>query len=266
MKKIEFTEPIEDLSNRLSEKHKNAKNDNPVSEILSRGLVCSDLTTSHREKPLDILFLGLNPSYIGADNKTFDKYDPTDKETYPRYFGAFHRLTEEIEGKHFDGKINWTQMDILNVRETDSNKILNLMQHKDWVEALALNLVKNMKCIEKLQPKLIVVCNAKAAMFTGIEAFPEDKPMDNIWMGYKFEFVKTFGVHKVVNLHPESIVHRRDDKGQIIEQFPTELNDTSFIFTSTLTYMSKYVKESLAWQIGRVLKEVKLDSGLNDTK
>jgi hypothetical protein len=105
-----------------------------------------------------------------------------------------------------------------------------------------------LRCIEVvLKPKLVVVCNSKAALFTGIEAFPENEPVENVWMGYKFEFNDKLGVHMVKGLQQDSII------GSI---YTSVLINMPFLFTSTLTYMSKYVKENLAWQISRVLKEI----------
>ncbi|MGB3468897.1 MAG: hypothetical protein WBA74_26670 [Cyclobacteriaceae bacterium] len=247
----DYTTEVQNFSQKQIDNHPHNQSENTVAKILSRGMVCSDLTFSNPEKKnLDILFLGLNPSYIGDDYKKFDEYDPTSRETYPRYFGAFHRLVEKLEGT-----VNWTQMDILNVRETKSQKVLNLINYSVGLKALVENLKITFNQIEKLKPRLVIVCNTKAAKFTGIEAFPTETPNGDIWMGYKFEFDDNLGVHRITGLHADSIAHVRDESDKILERVETKLMDTPLFFTSTLTYMSKYVQESLAWQIGRVLKK-----------
>jgi hypothetical protein len=240
-----YVSEIKELSKKFIEKSGKSNENNEVNNILSRGLVCSELQTSKaNQKSLDILFLGLNPSYISKDIKTFDSYNPVDKNTYPKYFKAFHTLVETI-----GEEVNWTQMDILNIRETKSNEVQKLIKNKIGLEAISENLKRTFKQIEMLRPSLVVVCNSKAAKFTGVEAFPENDPKEDIWMGYEFEFDQKLGVHRVIGLHPQSIAQMRNDQNNI----NTKLKGTPFLFTSTLSYMSKYVKESLAWQIRRVL-------------
>jgi hypothetical protein len=83
------------------------------------------------------------------------------------------------------------------------------------------------------KPELIVVCNARAADFFGVNRTEQGT---NVWMGYDIRFDETCGLHRIRGLHPERINK---------ELTHTQLENVPVCFTSTLKYMDKFSKRPI---------------------
>lgn len=236
--KQEINAQLEEIFQKYSE------GNGKLAEIAQRGYVWSDTTFSDSKKELDVLFVGLNPSY-GNDGEKKYSFNPNDAGH--RYFDSFPKLLGSIFPER---KINWTHLDLLQMRQTSQKDVMSHVS--SGVPFFVDQLRFSMNQMESLNPKLIVVCNTSAASFTGIEVERVNDKDQGVWMGYKFEFDEEFGVYEIKkDLHPATI----GDKELIDNSKETKLSGVKVIFTSHLTYMSKYTRQTLAWQIKQVLKK-----------
>ncbi len=214
-----------------------AKGDGLVAEIAARGFVYSE---TERKK---ILFVGINPSYPEGEERTRKNYSykPLEAvEGYAKHYKKFHDIAENCGVGH-----DWTYMDLLYFRETDQNKITEIIQDNSGAEFVCEQLRLSIKLIEELSPDLIIVCNSGARQFFGIDKKEnEDGSASNIWMGYNFTFDEKFGVDVITSINKESI---RKVKSET-------LIGTPVLFTSTLIYMDASTKKRLEWQIKKILK------------
>ena len=153
-----------------------------------------------------------------------------------------HFLPPEVA--HFDRPIhyenNWSYIDIFQFRETDQNKVFNFLEYDTQFIVSQLRLTHNI--INYINPDLIVVCNSKASNFFGVNKFEKRKKNMNVWLGYEFEFDNNFGVYVSNHLHKETIIENPEHN----------LFGKKFLFTSTLTYKSKFDKERLNWMINKI--------------
>lgn len=231
----------EKMKNELKEIfEKYSKGDGKLAQIVKRGFVWSNTISSLPEtEKLDVVFVGLNPSF-GNDGE--QKYDFNPTKVSHRYFRSFETLIGRINGGQ---EINWTHLDLLQLRETSQKEVLSLLRTDAGVDFFVSQLKISMSQLENLRPSVIVICNTGAASFTGIEKENVNRQEEGIWMGYLFDFLDDLGVYEIKSeLHSENISTLKKSK----------LSGVRVIFTSHLTYMSRYTKETLAWQIGRVLE------------
>lgn len=221
-----------------------SEGDGKLANIVNRGYVLSDMTIAPSNegesvKNPDVLFIGLNPSY---GNDGGQKYAFNPHEAGHRYFDSFKDLVKKVNVKN-KTQVTWTHLDLLQMRETSQKVVMKYIDH--GLDFIVDQLKFSLNQMESLRPKLIVVCNTGAARFTGVEKEDINGTEHNIWLGYDFEFDDSLGVYEIQeNFHTESI----GDNEQ------SNLDGTKVIFTSHLTYMSRYTTDTLAWQMRRVLE------------
>jgi hypothetical protein len=185
----------------------------------------------------DVLFIGINPSYTKeAEPSRFEYNVEKAILEYPEYYNAFQLLADGIERK--DG---WTYTDLFYFRETTQKQIDWLVKQPFGAEFMWDQLVLTESIIEAVGPKIIVVCNAHARNYLGINVTHNGK---NSWLGFEFEFDEVLGLHRIVGYNDQ----RKGDVG-----FDTPLRGTLVCFTSTLKYMDRYSRKRLQWQVKRAL-------------
>lgn len=204
--------------------------DPPFRELLKRGTAVP-ITKSDK----NILFVGINPSYQGGVSHEYDVHDAV--KGYPAYFRVFHTLAEQANCGE-----SWTYMDLFYHRETNQNEVNGLLTSEIGVKFLCDQLILNQGVLEYAKPKLIVVCNARAADFFGVNRTEQGT---NVWLGYDIRFDETCGLHRIFGLLPERINKELTD---------TLLENVPVCFTSTLKYMDKFSRDRLAWQLRLALK------------
>lgn len=208
--------------------------DQPFKDLLLRR---SEVPQTGQGKKL--LFVGINPSDNGLKSNPTPYCILDAVRDYPKYFAVFQNIAKTA-GFTID---DWTYMDLFYHRKTNQRDIDELLNKKpDGIDFLCDQLKITQKALEWAKPELIVVCNARAADFLGVNI---TKQGDNVWMGYKFEFDETCGLHRIRGLHPERINK---------ELTHTQLENVPVCFTSTLKYMDRFSKDRLAWQLRFALK------------
>jgi hypothetical protein len=145
------------------------------------------------EQNKDLLFIGINPSY---DERHKDStYYPVDKTllTIP-YFIAMNNFAKAITNSEETTELNWTHIDLLFFRETEQNKIHDILKTETGRQFVYNQLMVADKLIRYAKPKVIMVCNALARVFMGKE---KDKEKNTgIWMDYEFIFDDKIGTHR----------------------------------------------------------------------
>lgn len=235
---------LRDLQNEYSDPN------NTVYDVAKNGFVWSNLAKSVQDQnELDVLFVGINPSLIGEESEEYYSFNPQDYKSYPRYFKPFHDVISMVETK-VDKKLNWTMMDLLYLRKTTQAAVLKLLEKADGPDYFAKQLCISMDRLEVLNPKLIVVCNTGAASFMGIDAHEDFGGVQgDVWMGYKFSFDDDLGVYRIET-------NMNDSDERINNNFGEKCLIGSYvIFTSSLTFMSRYTKSTLMWQMKKVLEK-----------
>jgi hypothetical protein len=185
------------------------------------------------EKGKKILFVGINPSDDGKQSNPERYIISNAVRDYPRYFGVFQTLSEKIGIAAED----WTYIDLFFHRKTDQLDIDRVLVKKHGVDFLCDQLRLSQLVLEWARPELIVVCNARAADFFGVNTTDKGS---NVWMGYEFKFDESCGLHRINGLHSERINK---------ELTVTQLKNIPVCFTSTLKYMDRFSKDRLAWQL-----------------
>ena len=204
------------------------------SEIIERGFVCSQI------KKGKVLFVGINPSYpIGSKVESF-QYDIDNAVTeYPRHYSKFPELIKDTEFSE-----SWSYIDLFQFRETDQKKVAGFAKNDPQFLVSQLRLTHKIIC--EIKPKLIIVCNSGASDFFGINKWKNTKGWLNVWLGYDFEFDKDLGVDIIKSKNENSILPKENEF----------LFETPVLFTSTLTYIAKFDKRRLNWQINRIAKSL----------
>lgn len=189
----------------------------------------------------DILFLGINPSYIDNlqnGNNFYVKHEVTD---YP-YFKPFKRIQESLVEK-YSREIEWTHIDLLVFRETNQSFIKKkLIPKKTHLgnEFIIDQLTIARRILEHIQPKIIVVSNTMAKELLGRNRGKHEKTQEEsgVWMGLNFEFNEATGTDKIIN--------------------SGKLDGTHVFFTSMLSgqrALDNGSRERLVWHINEVLKK-----------
>ena len=190
------------------------------------------------EQEADILFIGINPSYLGGEKDTHFFFDRTSPNPY---FQALLRMRNAL-----DSTLKWTHIDILAFKETDQKYIEELFKKPNGIEFLFDQIQVAKARLEHIKPKVILVANAKARQFMGkdrITFLDEDNREDeNVWMGLNFQFDEELGC---------DVIRKSDDTPEAIEGTPV-------FFSSMLSgqrALDRGSWERLAWQIRRVLEQ-----------
>ncbi|PSG87380.1 hypothetical protein [Aurantibacter aestuarii] len=206
-------------------------------EIINRGFVCS------RIKKGKVLFVGINPSYPSGSKIESFQYSIDNAVTeYPKHYSKFSELINDTEFSE-----SWTYIDLFQFRETDQKKVSDFAKNDPQFLVSQLRLTHKM--IFEINPELIIVCNSGASDFFGINKWKNTKGWLNVWFGYDFEFDENLGVDIIKSKNENSILPMQNEF----------LFGTPVLFTSTLTYMSKFDKRRLKWQINRIAKNGSLN-------
>lgn len=220
---------LESKYTQIFEKHKG----NEFDHLLDRKI---GVHYDKDEQEADILFVGINPSYMGGDNDTHFFFDRTSKNPY---FNALKRMRDDI-----DKSLTWTHIDILVFKETDQKYIDELFKKPNGVSFIFEQIEIAKKRIAHIKPKVILVANTKARQFMGKDRIvfkDEGRPDENVWMGLNFEFDEEMGC---------DVIRASTDT-------PEALEGTPVFFSSMLSgqrALDRGSWERLAWQMRRVLE------------
>lgn len=217
---------ISELTEIFGYKSNNLENQN----IINRGFVSAKL------KKAKALFVGINPSYLS--NATNESYLYDIENAVLEYPKHYRKFTELVTNTKYEN--DWSYIDLFQFRETNQKKIYDF--YKNDVEFIVSQLKLTHKIICEINPEIIVVCNSGASDFFGINKIKKSEYWENIWLGYEFEYNKNFGIDIIKGIHNESIIK---DQKQHLKNLP-------ILFTSTLTYKSRFDKKRLNWQLNLV--------------
>ncbi len=138
-----------------------------------------------------LLFIGINPSRLNGEKPTpasrceVDFYQTNQTADYP-YFKKFVDISEHCQ-------IAWSHLDLLYFRETNQNKIHDILEEEVGRDFIWEQLKITDKLIKAASPKVIIVSNALAAKFLGKD---QDKILKkNVWLGYDLVFDNTLGTY-----------------------------------------------------------------------
>jgi len=161
-------------------------NSTAVSNIIKRGFA-----TSERIEKQSILFVGLNPSYTLEAEPTEQEqvfYNLSQSGNY-KYFKRFEEISEHAN-------IRWSHLDMLTIRETNQNSVIDLVKKAEGLDFIWKHLLITKKILEQTEPKTIVVENSMARTLLGKDV---DSTGNNKWLGYVFEFDENIGTHRITN-------------------------------------------------------------------
>jgi len=229
---------VEELKSKYKIIFDNINHSNPeVNEILSRGFA---FQYDEDENEADILFLGMNPSFVSKDKE--GGYEWTREWTRGKdYFKPFFNIEEELKSE-YNLIVKWTHYDLFAFRETKQSNINKLfMKNEEGRTFLFQQLEVLKERLVQTQPKVIVASNALIRTFLGMKRKVDEKTQTEVgvWLGdwIKFEFDKTIGTY-VVNQ-------------------PKELKGIKIFFTSMLSgqrALDLGTRERLVWHIAEALK------------
>lgn len=207
-----------------------------------------------------VLFMGLNPSYIGENpndglesDGTHFRFKLPDVTPKSPYYSHFYKLA----GAMGIQRSQWTYQDVFYFRYTNQKTISS---HKSLFKFKLAHLILTQAVIEFLRPKLIVVCNSEAATYFGVRdspakrlvfmgyRFDEQKNMEGMWNGYTLN--PDTGCHQIRNCHP----HLDDGSQDAI--FHTNLVGTHIYFTSFSQYKSKIEMERTGWHLNKIYADI----------
>lgn len=207
-----------------------------VKTILNRGLA---FQYDEDENEADILFLGMNPSFVSKDKE--GGYEWTREWTSGKdYFKPFFNIEEELKSE-YNLIVKWTHYDLFVFRETKQSNINKLFMKNEEGRTFLYKQLEVLKHrLLKTRPKVIVASNALIRTFLGMKRH-EDKNGNEVgvWLGdwINFDFDKTIGSYVVSE--------------------PSELKGTRIFFTSMLSgqrALDLGTRERLVWHLAEVLK------------
>lgn len=228
---------LEELKSKYKTIFDNTNHFDPeVNEILSRGIAFQYDTD---ENEADILFLGMNPSFVSSQQK--ESYEWTREWTRGKdYFKPFFTIEENLKIK-YGLDIKWTHYDLFAFRETKQANIKRLLMSNEEGRVFLFQQLEVLKGrLLQTQPKVIVASNALIRTFFGMNKHKNKKENEvGVWLGdwIKFYFDRTIGTHVVSE--------------------PKELKGTKIFFTSMLSgqrALDLGTSERLVWHIAEVLK------------
>lgn len=209
---------------------------NEIQEILKRGIT---FQYDEDEKDADLLFLGMNPSFI---NGVIDGISPWTREYSETlsYFKPFFTIEKELKSE-YNIDVNWTHYDLFVFRETKQANIEKLFMNNEEGRVFLFQQLEILKeRLLRTKPKLIVASNALIRTFLGLNRHKNKNGNEiGVWLGdwIKTEFDKTIGTHVISE--------------------PAELKGTKIFFTSMLSgqrALDLGTRERLVWHIAEVLK------------
>jgi hypothetical protein len=190
----------------------------------------------HEFERRDVLFMGINPAWDG-DDRTFEYVLKPTADGALNYFRHMYEYAEAMG----IGRQDWTYQDLFYYRETNQKA---KPETPEWMLFVVNHLVVSQKVIETIAPKLIVVCNAEASHFFGVEA--NRTRSEGVWMGYNFDFDENFGCHKITGCNPALTENYRID---------TQLVGTYVFFSSFSQYRSRFDKKRTCWHLKKLWQD-----------
>lgn len=150
-----------------------------------------------------IIFIGINPSLDENDRQLlldrndskidFYSLEKEGKKNH-KYFKKFAEIAKKLD-------LEWGHFDLLYIRETQQNKVKEIMANEKGLDFLYQQLMVTKEVMDKLleftEPIIFVVNNTLARKLLG----KEKKDGENIWMGYDFEWSKEYGTY-FLKQHP----------------------------------------------------------------
>lgn len=203
------------------------KSDDLVSKYIKRGYAFPQIGKA------TALFIGLNPAGREDEDHSFIYNKEQAVKDLPNYFGKYDLLALKAE-------IDWSYLDLFYFKETDSNIIDDFLKHPVAIQFLIEQLKVTQAIIEEISPKVIIVFNAKARKFFGLEQ-NRDKN-EGIWMGYLANdkiLNQKFGT-PVISEVESGIINGIKHKKQV---------PIPIFFESFITYQPVAAMDRLAWHI-----------------
>jgi hypothetical protein len=196
MKGQDLVKKYQEIWNEYIETSINNSTSTNEDNLLGRGFV---FEFDENQKDIDILFVGINPSY-GGDKSEGKFYSKKDVETL-NYFRPFNNIIKELDDKRIDFKnLTWSHLDMLVFRETQQSFIKNqLLKTEEGIQFIDKQLIISKQILEYLNPKIIVVSNTAARHFLGRDKYAKKGKEFGVWMGYDFEFDYNLGTDKIIN-------------------------------------------------------------------
>ncbi len=188
----------------------------------------------------DLLFIGLNPAGKTEKGGSFSYNLDQAVIDLPNFYGRYNQLAKQVGA-------SWTFTDMFYFKETDSKILDTFLKQSLGVRFLVEQLKITQHIIEEINPKIIVVFNAKARMFFGIEQ--NRIKNEGIWMGYKAdnpELNEIHGTPVIEAVHSDLIAGLHYQKKRPLPIF----------FDSFISYQAKSSLDRLAWHIRYALKQL----------
>lgn len=207
-----------------------------ISTFIKRGYAFPEIEKA------DILFIGLNPAGREEKGPSFPYNLEKAVKDLPNFYGRYNQLAQRVGA-------SWTYTDLFYFKETDSSVIEQMLQSPLAVQFLVEQLRITQALIEEIAPKVIVVFNAKARKFFGLEQNLDKN--EGIWMGYRAndqELYEKFGTPVITEVNSDI---ERAFCHQVYPPLP-------ILFDNFITYQSKGPIDRLIWHLKFILK--KLDS------
>lgn len=200
-----------------------------VKSILDRGRVWFENDPSRK-----ILVTGINPSFRKKDEAKSPEYEPLYYQNLisqggDRYYIEIRRIIGE---KYRE---NTGYLDLFAVRETAQKRLSTFLKNPLGLEFLAEHLAITQREIERLKPKLIIVKNKGSWMYWGKCADTKDDKLHSVWMGYKFEKIKSVNCGDIC-----TITGLIDSDQRVAPEIKTtNLEGTIVLFTNHFQYCPK---------------------------
>ena len=218
--------------NKYKNTRVNCSSDKSEDKLIERGL---EFQFDEGAKNLDVLFVGINPSYNGIKSEA--KHYTKQQSLNHHYFKSFVNIEKSLIND-YSRSISWSHIDLLVFRETKQSFIKDrLLKHDDGVEFIWQQLQVSKSYLEWLNPKVLVIANSLARTLFGADKKVVKGKVKDEWLGYDFIFDKTSGTRKIAN-NPGF--------------------EPYVFFTSMLSgqrALDNGSKERLVWHIDRILKK-----------
>lgn len=215
------------------------------SKILRNGFCYSKIDCLDNK---DILVFGINPSLRINDpnnNKYIFPFEYRNAINDKYYSKIKKRMGE------YNDRVNY--LDLFCYRDTQQVKINDFLKDDDGILFLVDHLIVTQNLTESLKPKLIIVKNAGARFFFGLD-MKQDKKTNQwtkVWMGYEFEDIDGYE-GKMEYGYIKRITGVIDDQGRVNQDMETtSLVGTIVIFTTFDSYGRPQPESEL---IGRLLR------------
>jgi hypothetical protein len=191
----------------------------------------------------NIIFAGINPSYNG-EPIFLGGYDVSMAiQDRKGHYGQFSKTMLSA-----DQSAKWTTLDLFYYREGDQTIVNRLMKSELGLAFLCEQLKLTQEILEVLKPAIIVVSNASAKRFFGINKNKEETK--DVWMGYNFESVDPENnVYKITGLSEKSISFKTLST--------TALIGTFVIFSRSFLYMPDKIRTQLVATLRSLILKLK---------